>query len=257
MDICFAHFGVSPAGTVLNDLIVGIVAALLAYAWATLLVERHFRDQLAQRIKKVAVLEERNRIARELHDTVAQKLAAIVLQLEAGDSLLRGQPVVRMRLHRAADLAREGVREARESVWNLRPEALRGQNLSGAFARLAKDLTEGTQIRVEFSFGGSIRQIPENVERDLLRIGQEALTNAVKHSRANKVNVTLALAEEQVGLSVEDDGIGFVPRSQDVPGSFGLAGMQERARALGGMAWIYSQPGRGTSVQAVLPLGPS
>ncbi|MGB7284786.1 MAG: sensor histidine kinase [Candidatus Acidiferrum sp.] len=255
VDIYFGRIGISADDIFLNDFLLGIIAALLAYAWVTLQAERHLREQTRQGIKQEAVLEERNRMAREFHDTVAQRLAGIVLQLEASEDFLSGvHPAAQKCLLQAAALAREGLAEAREAVWNLRPKALRGNNLPGAIARLAKNLTEGTPIRVAFAFGGSAREVPGNIEKDVLRIGQEALNNVVKHAQASKVNVNLTLTEEQLQLEVEDDGLGFATEIRSVDARFGLTSMHERAKALGGTCQIYSQPGQGTKVQTVVPV---
>jgi signal transduction histidine kinase len=256
VDIYLARLGISAADPFLNDFLLGAISALLAYAWVTLQAERHLRREAAQRIKQEAVLEERSRMAREFHDTVAQKLAGIVLQLEAGEDFLDGtNPAARKCIRQAISLAREGLAEAREAVWNLRPEALHGSNLPGAIARLAKDLTERTPIRVAFAFGGSVRGVPSNIEKDVLRISQEALSNVVKHAQAHTVNVNLTLSEEQLRLEVEDDGRGFATGYQPADARFGLTSMRERAKALGGSCQIYSEPGQGTKVQAVVPVG--
>lgn len=255
LDILLARSGISPAETFLNDLIVGCVAALLAHAWLMLQGERQLRERTTQRVKQ-AVLEERSRISREFHDTVAQKLAGIVLQLEVGELCVKPHSPAQKSLGRALELAREGLNEAREAVWNLRPEALRSSTLANAIANLAKDLTAGTPVRVKFSLGGMTQQLPAEIEKDMLRIGQEALNNVVKHAHASRVNVGLALSKDQLHLTVEDDGLGFAPEHQCVGTGFGLNGMRERAKSLGGICRIYSQPGQGTKLEAVVPVSP-
>jgi signal transduction histidine kinase len=252
-----ARSGLSPDKTLLDDFIVGSVAALFAYVLVTLQAERRDRERAVLRTRQQAVTDERNRMARELHDTVAQGLVGVVLKLEESESLLDAQSPAKKCLLRALELARESVRETRESVWNLRPQALRGSDLLSAIARLAKELTDGSAIRVEFSFGGSVQQqqLPHEMEKGVLRIGQEALTNVVKHARASKVNVELTISEEQLQLSVEDDGLGFVPECQRAGSGFGVRSMRERAQALGGTCQIYSQLGQGTRVRAVVPIG--
>lgn len=177
------------------------------------------RSRLFEESARAGAAEERNRLAREIHDTLAQGLAAAGLQLESADALLEGHSL---------------------------PEALR------ELARKAG--RDG--LRVSFRAAGAARPLPVRVEAGLYRICQEALENVVQHSRADHARVRLVATPGRVSLSVEDDGRGFDPSA--VPGGrFGLVGMCERARMLGGELVIDAAPGRGTRAEAVIPLGAS
>lgn len=254
LEIYFAKLGVPPAETFLNDLIIGTASALLAYAWATLLAERQMREFAAEKLKEVAVLQERNRIAREIHDTVAQSLTGIIVQLEAADEFPNDSPVAQKFLLRALGLAREGLQEMRCSIRNLRPGALQTAGLSNAIIRLTEEMLSGTPVRVELSIGANIQQLPNHVEENVFRIVQEALTNVLKHAQASAVHLELRLDRNHIQLDVQDDGAGFAPERKLTHGGFGLSNMRERAEMLGGLLSIDSQPGRGTNVHAVVPL---
>ncbi|HZO99165.1 MAG TPA: PAS domain S-box protein [Terriglobia bacterium] len=214
--------------------------------------------QLAQLIHKVrmaAVVEERNRMAREIHDTLAQGFAGILVQLEAAEDVLPAQNrAARAHLDRARGLAKECLAEARRSVWALLPKALEASNLPAALLRLTQELAVGGSDLVQFSVHGKTRPLAAEIESNLLRIGQEAITNALRHSQATRISAKLAFEEQQVQLTVEDNGSGFVPETKSPGEGFGLFGMQERAKRIGGVLTISSEPGRGTKVAVVLPV---
>jgi signal transduction histidine kinase len=138
LEIYFANLGVPPAEAFLNDFIIGTAPALLAYAWVELLAERQMREFVAEKVKGVAVLKERNRMAREIHDTVAQSLTGIIVQLEAADELPSDSPVAQKFLLRALGLARDVLQEMRCSLWKLRPATLQSYGLSKATQRLTE-----------------------------------------------------------------------------------------------------------------------
>jgi signal transduction histidine kinase len=210
--------------------------------------------RLAEHEKQSAVLHERNRMAQEIHDTLAQGLAGIVVQLEAAEDVLSGSPDdARAHIGRARTLARESLGEARRSVWALRPQALESGDLATALRHFAGQLTTGTPIIVEFSQRGTPCRLSPEAEFHLLRIGQEALTNAVKHAQAGKIRIELVHDAQGVQLSVQDDGRGFGPRQQSSNRGFGIISMNERAERVGAQLTIFSEPGLGTRVVAMFP----
>ena len=214
--------------------------------------------RLAEQGQQSAVLAERNRIAREIHDTLAQGLAGIVVQLQAAEDAHITNPEDRQsHIARARELARENLAEARRSVWALRPHALDGSDLCGAFTRLAEQMVSPAGVETTCQVRGTPRALPPEVERNLLRIGQEAFTNTVKHAGARAVRIELTFETGRVRLRVRDDGRGFdpaAPAGESGRGAFGLIGMRERAQDMGGRLTVTSQPGRGTEVAVVVPV---
>ena len=228
-----------------------IIAGLLAiYARNR---TRRRRKQEAQRREFEAVLAERGRFAREIHDSLAQGLTSISLQLECvRDEVVTDPGKARDHIEIARSLVRDSLREARRTVWNLRPLALGEADLATALQRFANDLTRGSKISCSQQIEGTPRPLPTDHESALLRIGQEALTNAVRHSRPGRIVVSLRFGTAWVTLAVRDDGCGFDVAERAGKG-FGLTGMYERVAALGGSLSIDSMPGEGTEVSATLP----
>lgn len=211
------------------------------------------RKQVAQRREFEAVLAERGRFAREIHDSLAQGLTSISLQLECVRAEVIADPEkARLHLENARGLVRDSLREARRTVWNLRPLALGEADLATALQRFATDLTRDAKIAEHQEIEGTPRPLSAEHENTLLRIGQEALTNAVRYSGANKIVVRLRFGNDWVTLSVRDNGKGF-DVAERVGKGYGLTGMHERVAALGGSLSIDSQPGEGTEVSATLP----
>ncbi len=207
-----------------------------------------------------AVLTERTRLAQELHDTVEQTLTGIALQLNTASKLHHPNPENSLRhLELARSMMAKSQVEVRQSIWDLRSRELEQFNLADALAEGARGITSGTNIRVQFKAGGEPRVLPEFVEENLLRIGQEALANIIKHSNATHVNMELQFQGRQVSLQIHDDGIGFIPEKVAGPneGHFGLLGMSERSSRLGGRFILTSKPGEGTLVRVEIPLNPS
>ena len=211
------------------------------------------RARLAENATRLARAEERARIAREIHDTLAQGLTAIALHIEGAMNRLESRPdQARERLERALAMARENLEEARRSVLDLRTTTpLAGKPLSEALAALARSFTSDTGIRVEVDVDPRV-QLPLRVEAELYRIAQEALNNVRKHAHARGVEVALRRGRSTVRLSIRDDGVGFDPRRRR-PDSHGIIGMRERARLIGGRIVIRSRRGVGTHVQALVP----
>lgn len=209
------------------------------------------RARLFDKSVQLGVVEERNRLAREIHDTLAQGLAAVALQLESADALLESSAKperVRQAVRRALALTQANLDEARRSVLDLRAAPLEGRTLAQALAELAD---EHPQVLLEVTGGG--RPLPARIEAGLYRIAQEALGNALRHAEAQEVTVSLVITPAEIRLAVEDDGQGFDP-NQVAAGRFGLVGLNERAKLLGGRLRLDSYPGVGTRLEVVVPL---
>lgn len=213
------------------------------------------RARLFARSTELGAVEERNRLAREIHDTLAQGLAAIALQLETADLLLESAADgerVRQTVQQALQLTRTNLVEARRSVLDLRAAPLEGRTLAEALKGLAQEVTAKHGIAVKFHAVGANRPLPVAIEGGLYRVAQEALTNIYTHARATVVKVDLLLTPAAVQLTIQDDGCGFNP--DDVtPNRYGLTGMNERVRLLGGQLQIESAPGAGTKVVVTAP----
>ncbi len=234
------------------------LAAALALA---LLAYQIYRWRLRQvEIRYGAVLSERGRIAREIHDTLAQGLVGISVQLELVNRLLASSvESARTQLDQARGLVRESIAEARSSIWELRSQAAETEDLATRIARMAARATEssdaggsGEKIRVISRVLGTYRPLPPRTEAELLRIAQEAVTNAIRHGQPARIDLELRFAAREVQLTIADDGRGFDgqphPQSSGPQGHFGLAGMRERAQQIGGALTIESAPGKGTRV---------
>ncbi|HEY7546576.1 MAG TPA: histidine kinase, partial [Blastocatellia bacterium] len=218
----------------------------------SLLVWALYRLRIRQiRARFLAVLAERNRIAREIHDTLAQGFVGIGLQLEAVKAnLVDPTEAARQHLDLAGNLVAHSLEEAHRTVWNLRSQSLEDGPLSEALSTIMKQLTEGARIEARMKVSGAERRLPIRVETHLLRIGQEAIINAVKHARAQNIEVELRFDAESVTLRVRDDGRGFdvetAPSTNE--GHFGLTGMRERAKQIGGRLQINSTKGMGAEI---------
>jgi two-component system NarL family sensor kinase len=214
------------------------------------------RARLFAKQSEAGAAQERNRLAREIHDTLAQGLAAITLQLETADALLETQSSpdrARQAVTQALVLARANLEEARRSVLDLRAAPLEGRSLAEALQTLCAETSTKAGVPVRFATRGAAELLPLPVEAGLYRIAQEALTNAVQHARPTRVHVELVLGANHVRLVLQDDGSGFDAR-QIPPGHYGLVGLNERVRLLGGTLHLESSPGDGTRVQVDLPL---
>ena len=214
------------------------------------------RLRLLQLRARNAVLSERNRIGREIHDTVAQGLAGVVLQLETAESVFSSRPeAARGHLVRARELVRDGLDETRRAIAALRPRPLEKGSLPLALRALAVTMAGGTGIEVSVEVRGRVRPLAPEVEDDLWRIAHEALTNAIRHGKGRHVRVELRYRMIGLSLSVRDDGEGFAPASSVREGvSFGLAGMNERAERRRWRLTVASRPGGGTEVGVRVPL---
>jgi signal transduction histidine kinase len=232
-----------------------IFSAILALIAAIYLRARMRRKRRLQSQRKAfeAVLAERGRFAREIHDSLAQGLTSVSMQLECVRSLLAEAPdQAREHLETARQLVRESMREARRTIWNLRPLALGEANLASALQKYAQELTRDTVISCQQQIEGTPRPLPQEHENALLRIGQESLTNAVRHANPRRIEVRLRFGDGWVTLVVKDDGRGFDVADR-VGKGYGLTGMHERVDALGGSLSIDSRPDEGTEVSVTLP----
>jgi signal transduction histidine kinase len=227
-------------------------AMLLASGWAA--YQMRLR-QISSRF--AAVLEERARLAREIHDTLAQGFVGISSQLDAVAMCMpddTAQP--RKYLDMARRMARHSLTEARRSVMDLRASVLEGQDLAAALEQGTRIWTAGSGIDVKVEASGPQQPLPEEMEQHLLRIAQEAVTNILKHAGARSIWIKLHTEARRLCLRVVDNGRGFEQgrafSSQD--GHFGLIGMRERAERLGGELKLSSHPGEGTEVVVMVPL---
>jgi two-component system, NarL family, sensor kinase len=211
------------------------------------------RARLAEESRRLARAEERTRMAREIHDTLAQGLTGIVLQLEGALRQLGHQPeLAQERLERALAMSRQSLEEARRSVVDLRSTSL-ARPLPEALNTLARSITSDTGVRVQVRTSGE-SLLPVSVESELFTIAQEALTNVYRHARASEALVSLQFNQGSAVLTVRDNGCGFNP--DDIgDGHFGIVGMRERADHIGGRLYLESEPGHGTSVRVEAPLG--
>ena len=211
------------------------------------------RQSLVQAERQAGVLEERQRLAREIHDTLAQDFTSIVMHLEAADATLpAGAEPVRTHVSRAREAARAGLREARRLVLALRPELLEGASLPEALRCVAARWAEETGVPAVVAITGEHTALHPEAEVTLLRAAQEALSNVRKHARAQRVDLTLSYMGDQVTLDVQDDGVGFDPAAPS--NGIGLTAMRERMAQLGGMVSVESTPGNGTTVAVAIPV---
>ncbi len=238
--------------------LLGVTAAvlLMVVAWVVVL-GRRLRQAMAtirQKLRSGAVLEERNRIARELHDTLEQELAGITMQLDLASDCFQGAPnVAQQALETARSMSRHSMIEARRSVWDLRCHLLENGDLISALSGIIRPLAPHDQVKIAIKISGDPVRLPGAVEMNLLRIGQEAVANAVKHAHARHIEVDLRYARDNVRLCIHDDGVGFSSEMSPV-GHFGLLDMRERAQSLGSALQIDSVPARGTTIAIDVPV---
>ena len=251
-------------------------------------------DQLLAQAREAGVLDERQRMAREIHDTLAQGLTGIITQLQAAERDGQPQDERRRHLELATQLARDSLTEARRSVDELRPEPLEQARLGGALRGVAERWSALTAIPVQVTTTGTERALRPETEFALLRTAQEALANVAKHADATRVGLTLSYMDEEVVLDVRDDGRGFDPaqitrepayagisaaadggdvmpfgdvQSSDgghpvdgrpaAPGGFGLVAMRQRIEGVSGTLQVESEPGGGTAISACVPVQPA
>jgi signal transduction histidine kinase len=202
-----------------------------------------------------AVLAERTRIAREIHDNLAQEMLGISVQLEVvARTMPPGSEAAQTHLDRVRMLVRHGIAEARRYVWDLRSQVLDQADLPTALSETARRLTTNSSIDAQVQVGGVFRSLPRSVEDNLLRIAQEAMNNAVTHANPDRIFVNLTFDIKRVQLSVRDNGRGFDQSAQTSNGHFGLIGMRERAQRIGGTLHIVSSSETGTEIVVDVPI---
>jgi signal transduction histidine kinase len=238
---------------------------------ATLAENAGLHEQLVTQAREAGILDERQRMAREIHYTLAQGLAGIITQLQAAEQAFADPAEHRRHLEAATRLARDSLSEARRSVHALRPEALEQARLGGALRDVADSWSALNKIPVQVMTTGTERNLPPQSELALLRAAQEALANVAKHAAATRVGLTLSYMDEEVVLDVRDDGRGFDPArparepayagvAAPVPagpphGGFGLIAMRQRIEDVAGTLQVESEPGAGTAISASVPAG--
>jgi len=228
---------------------IGLAQALMRQLSLAMQITR-----LTQATRESAVLTERNRMAREIHDTLAQGFTGIVVQLEAAEDAATGSPQEAAgHIARARTLARESLAEARRSVWALRPKALTQRSLSAALRDSVLTLVNPAGLAARFEFAPELPALDPALEDDLLRIALEAVTNALKHAQATTLTLILRGDADAVTLQVVDDGRGLAAQPAPESGGFGLIGMRERAARHGGVLAVETGPS-GTTVTATVPL---
>jgi signal transduction histidine kinase len=221
----------------------------------TIAENESLHQQLLVQARDAGVLDERRRMAREIHDTLAQGLTGIVTQLQAAERAADRSPADpagwRRHVTAATRLARDSLTEARRSVDALRPEPLEGCRLSEALTHVAERWSALNGIMAQVTTTGAVRPIDPEVEFALLRAAQEALANVARHAHATRVGLTISYMENEVALDVRDDGVGFDPALPDR--GFGLVAMRQRITALSGTLQVESEPGGGTAISACVP----
>jgi two-component system NarL family sensor kinase len=214
------------------------------------------RAQLYAGSIEAGAVEERNRLAREIHDTVAQGLAATALQLDTADALVEAgadRARIRAAIGEALRVTRANLDEVRRSVLDLRAAPLEGRTLTEALSALVEEARGRGRAKARFESLGGARRLSARVEASLYRIAQEALANAMKHAQARNVVLRLAIEPDQAVVTIEDDGRGFTVDDRK-PDRFGLIGLSERVRLLGGQLRVEATPGIGARIEASVPL---
>jgi signal transduction histidine kinase len=217
--------------------------------------------RLIEQAQQAGVSSERQRLAKEIHDTLAQAFTSIVMKLEAAEGALPSDlNAVQRFLDQARSIARDSAAEARRLMWALRPESLERSSLSEALERLAERWSEECGVDASTTVNGTSHPLPPEIETTLLRTAQEALNNCRKYAQARQVVLTLSYMNNLVTLNVQDDGVGFDPNqlrpdsSAQSAGGFGLVGMRERVEQLRGTLLVESAPGEGTTLMVAIPM---
>lgn len=215
------------------------------------------RASLAGAERQAGIMAERQRLAQQIHDTIAQGFVGIVTHLEAAESSLgAGDGAVRRHIGEAKSGARESLEEARKLVWDLRPDLRDGTPLPVVLERHLAEWSVRSGVRGAQVVTGSARELDPNRETALLQAAREGLNNVKTHAGASRVTLTLSYMEDEVALDVKDDGNGIGSERGPGAGGFGLKALDERVRGLGGRLTVESQPGEGTTLTVSLPVEP-
>ena len=238
-------------GSLILALLIGFFVTALARQTAAL---EATRAELADTARHAGALAERERLAADLHDTIAQGFTGIVMQLEAAEQALDIDPdAAADHLDRARHAARDSLGELRRAVHAVRPQALEHADLTQAIERTVHRWSQQTGIPATATTTGHPRPLAPDTEVALLRTAQETLANTARHAHANTVQLQLTYTPEQVALTVCDDGVGFEPETAAADGGIGLDGLAGRLDALGGALTVTSAPGQGTTLVAAVP----
>ena len=218
---------------------------------------RATRDELAQSERRAGMLTERQRLAHEIHDTLAQGFISIIMHLETAEqSLSPNESDVQLQIEQAKETARHNLQQARRVVADLRPESLENHSLPAAIQRTVERWSSSHNIPATLQTTGTPLPLHPDVDVTLLRATQEALANIHKHAQAQNVTVTLSYMGDSVLLDVQDDGVGLNgSKPSPFGGGFGLQAMRERAAQFGGELLLESEPGSGTTVVVKIPVG--
>ncbi|WP_109211778.1 MULTISPECIES: sensor histidine kinase [Microbacterium] len=228
---------------------------IIAQLEETLHENEQLQQLLIDQAREGGARDERERIAMDIHDTLAQGFTGIITQLQAAERSADRHDDADMRHHLglAMSLARGGLDEARRSVRAIGPRMLDAAHLPEAITTLAAEWSERSGVRAVVQTTGNAQPLHPEVETTLLRVAQEALANAAKHAHATRAGVTLSYMGDLVSIDIRDDGRGFDPAAHETRGGFGLISMRERAARVDGSLAIESAPGSGTAVSATLP----
>jgi signal transduction histidine kinase len=209
--------------------------------------------RLSGQSRQAAIAEERNRVARDIHDTLAQGFTGVIAQLEAARGAMSRKklPKVSEHLDRAGEMARESLHEARRSVQALRPSALEDKHLITALRDMMKRMTKGMTMKANLALQGKLRTLPPEWDSNLLHIGKEVLTNAMRHAGASQFDALLVFGSQDVRISFRDNGRGF--DLEHANGGFGIQGIRERVEEMGGDFSIQTTEGKGTLSLIVIP----
>ena len=240
------------AATIVVSLLAACIALITLFARSRLLRQREGRR--AAEAEFAAIFKERNRMARELHDTLAQGLGAISMHLEmVKDQRDHAPEKAAKHLDIAHQTARQSLAEARNSIWDMRSHVLESATLAEALQEILRHLTDDTSTQSRFTVTGDARRLAPFIENNLLRAGQEAISNAMKHAHAKTIRVELCYMPDKAILTVHDDGVGFDSAHLPAGKHFGLVGQRERTAQMGGTLEVASSPGRGTDVKICIP----
>jgi signal transduction histidine kinase len=244
--------------------IVLIIARGLLFAFVGLFVVKLVAGQKGARraladhattLEELATSRERNRLARELHDTLAHSLSAVAVQLEAVKALFDDEPEqAKVMLDRSLEGARDGLSEARRAIQALRASPIEEFGLAGALGHLGSSVEARTSLGVAMAVDDDLGELRPDVEQAVYRIADESLTNAVRHAEAQRVDVTVSRSKRRVVVEVRDDGRGFDASAPVPNGHVGLQGMRERAAMVGGTLDVRSSSGGGTTVRFEAPV---
>ena len=213
--------------------------------------------QLVVQAREAGILDERERMAGEIHDTIAQGLAGVITQIEAARQSWGDEPEMRRHLDTAADIARQSLADARRSVRDIRPTELDGSRLPAAITDVAHRWSATAGVPAQFTCTGEPRVLPTQIEVALLRAAQEALANVDKHAVATRAGITLSFTDASVVLDIRDDGVGFDPTGQPERDSYALTAMRKRVEQIDGELHVESAPGDGTAISVKVSIEPT